>query len=80
MDGKCKLKATSPLVGRILEFSETYNLREQNLSVDLNMIHPLSKIVIFNLGQAFSMLSQIDYRNINEIRFDGETLWLPAEG
>lgn len=70
-------------VGKILKFSETmvhiYNLRERNLSVDLNLIHPLSKIVIFNLGQAFSLLSQIDYRQINEIRFDGDTLWLPAE-
>ena len=49
------------------------------LKFDLDQINPLSKIVIFNLSQAFSILGQIDYTNINEIRFDGDTLWLPAE-
>jgi len=24
------------------------------------------------------MLDQVDYTNVNEIRFDGETLWIPA--
>lgn len=74
---------TSSGVAKILKFSEKmvyiYNVREGSLSVDLNMIHPLSKIVIFNLGQAFSILGQVDYTNINEIRFDGDTLWLPGE-
>jgi len=42
------------------------------------MIHSLSKIVVFNMGQAFDLLNQIDYDNITEIRFDGENLWVPA--
>ncbi len=70
-------------VGKILKFSETmvfiYNVREKKLGVNLDLIHPLSKIVVFNLGKAFSLLDRIDYSNISKIRFDGETLWLPAE-
>lgn len=70
-------------VGKLLKFSEKmvyiYNIKERKLDVDLNIIHPLSKIVILNLGQAFSLLDQIDYKNVNRIEFDGETLWIPAE-
>lgn len=75
-------KGLSSGVGKILKFSEKmvhiYNLRERRLESDLNMIHPLSKIVVFNMGQAFDLLNQIDYQNITEIRFDGENLWVPA--
>ncbi len=70
-------------VGKLLKFSEKmvyiYNIKERKLDVDLNQIHPLSKIVVLNLGQAFSLLDQIDYKNVNHIEFDGETLWIPAE-
>ncbi|GBC60782.1 hypothetical protein DENIS_1741 [Desulfonema ishimotonii] len=70
-------------VGKILKFSENmvyiYNIREHELGADLNLIHPLSKIVVFNMGQAFELLSQVDFKNIRHIRFDGETLWIPAE-
>jgi hypothetical protein len=70
-------------VGKLLKFSEKmvyiYNIRERRLSLDLNLIHPLSKIVVFNLGKAFSLLDQINYENVNRIEFDGETLWLPAQ-
>ncbi|MCP4104760.1 MAG: PCRF domain-containing protein [Desulfobacteraceae bacterium] len=70
-------------VGKILKFSEKmvyiYNLKKRNLDIDLNMIHPLSKIVIFNMEQVFALLNQIDYNNVNSVQFDGETLWIPAE-
>ncbi len=70
-------------IGKLLKFSESmvyiYNLRERRLDMDLNLIQPLTKIVIFNMGQVFSMLAQIDYTNVNRIQFDGETLWIPAE-
>ncbi|QTA89183.1 hypothetical protein [Desulfonema magnum] len=70
-------------VGKLLKFSEKmvyiYNLKERKLDVDLHLIHPLSKIVVFNLGQAFSLLNQIDYKNVSRIQFDGETIWIPAE-
>ncbi len=75
-------KGVSSGVGKILKFSEKmvhiFNLRERELESDLDMIHPLSKIVVFNMGQAFDLLNQIDYENITEIRFDGENLWVPA--
>jgi hypothetical protein len=70
-------------VGKILKFSETmvhiYNLRDKKLDVDLNLIHPLTKIVIFDMGQVFSLLDQIDYAHVNHIQFDGKTLWIPAK-
>ena len=70
-------------VGKILKFSENmvyiYNLREKKLDVDLNLLQPLSKIVIFNMGEVFALLDPIDYSRVNRIRFDGETLWIPAE-
>jgi hypothetical protein len=76
-------KGESSGVGRLLKFSETmvhiYNIREKKLDMDLNMIQPLSKIVVFNLARVFAMLESIDYSEVNRIRFDGETLWLPAK-
>ncbi len=70
-------------VGKLLKFSEKmvyiYNVKEKRLDLDLNQIHPLSKIVVFNLARAFALLDQIDYRNVNRIQFDGETLWIPAD-
>jgi len=70
-------------VGKILKFSENmvyiFNLKEHKLSLDLNIIHPLSKIVVFNMGQVFDLLNQLNYSNIKHIRFDGENIWIPAE-
>lgn len=70
-------------VGKILKFSENmvhiYNLRDKKLDTNLNLIQPESKIVIFNLSQVFSLLQQIDLTNVQQIQFDGETLWFPAE-
>ncbi len=70
-------------VGKILKFSENmvhiYNVRERRLSMNLDRIHPQNKIVVFNLGRAFSLLDQIDYQNVRHIEFDGQTLWIPAE-
>lgn len=71
-------------IGRILKFSENmvyiYNLKERRLDVDLDLLQPLSKIVIFNMGEVLKLLDPIDYRKVDSIRFDGETLWIPAEG
>jgi hypothetical protein len=71
-------------VGKILKFSETmvyiYNIRERKIEVDLNIIHPESKIVVFNMSEVLSLLDRIDYTNINKIVFDGDILWIPAEG
>lgn len=70
-------------VARILKFSENmvyiYNTRERKLEWDLNVIQPWTKIVIFNMGEVLSVLGQIDFRQIDEIRYDGETLWVPAK-
>lgn len=69
-------------VGKILKFSENmvyiYNLTERKLDVDINLIFPLSKIIVYNMDRVFKLLAQIDYNNVNHIRFDGETIWIPA--
>ncbi len=68
-------------VGKLLKFSENmvhiYNLKTRQIDQDLHTIEPLSKIVVFNLGQVFALLNTINYEQINHIEFDGETLWLP---
>ena len=65
-------------VGRILKFSENmvyiYNLHDGRLEADLDFIHPLSKIVIFNMGEVLSILSEVDYGNIDQIRFEEVTI------
>lgn len=70
-------------VGKILKFSENmvyiYNVRDRSLDVDLNLIHPLSKVIVFDMGRVFALLDQIDYENVNRIQFDGETIWIPAK-
>lgn len=70
-------------VGKLLKFSENtvqiYNIKEHKLEIDLNLIIPLSKIVIYNMEQIFALLDLIDYAKVNSIQFDGETLWIPAE-
>ncbi len=70
-------------VGKLLKFSENtvqiYNIKEHKLEIDLSLIIPLSKIVIYNMEQIFTLLDLIDYEKVNRIQFDGETLWIPAE-
>jgi hypothetical protein len=70
-------------VGKILKFSEKivyiYNIRERDLDINLNIIHPESKIVVFHMAEILSLLGQIDLENVNMIRFDGENLWISAE-
>ena len=70
-------------VGKILKFSENivsiYNIKENRLDVDLNLIHPLNKLVVYNMTQIFGLIDSIDYNNVNSIQFDGETLWVPSK-
>ena len=70
-------------VGKILKFSENivyiYNVREKKLDFDLNNIQPLSKILIYNMKQIFNLLESVDYKNVQKLQFDGDTLWIPAE-
>jgi hypothetical protein len=75
-------RGVSSGVGKILKFAEgmvyIYNLQEQRLADDINIIHPLSKIIVFNMARAIELIKEIDREDIDHIQFDGETLWLPA--
>ncbi len=70
-------------VGKLLKFSETmviiYNLKEESVDIDINVLEPLSKIVVYNMKELFDLLEEIDYDNVDQIRFDGETVWIPAK-
>lgn len=70
-------------VGRILKFSESmvsiYNIKERKLETDLNQLQPLSKIAVFNIGKTLDLFRQIDYQQVDHVRFDGKNLWIPAE-
>ena len=70
-------------VGKILKFSEhmvhIYNIREHKLEPDLDLIYPLTKVVVYNMSFIFALLDRVDYDDVHRIEFDGETLWLPAE-
>lgn len=67
-------------VGKILKFSEKmvyiYNVKDRKLAADIHQIQPLSKIVVYNMKEVFSLLETIDVTNMNRIRFDGETIWI----
>ena len=77
-----KADGSSSGVARMLKFSERmvyiYNLTEHRMDTDLRLIQPLSKIVIYNMDQVFALLDRVDYHRVDHIRFDGETLWIPA--
>jgi len=70
-------------VGKLLKFSENivhiYNIKDRKLDIELNLILPLNKIIVYNMEQIFALLDQIDYEHVKHIQFDGETLWIPAE-
>jgi hypothetical protein len=69
-------------IGKILKFSEQlvniYNLETQTFEHNLNVIQPLTIIVIYNMSHIFGILDDIDYSVIDRIEFDGESLWIPS--
>lgn len=70
-------------VGKLLKFSENivyiYNIRDKRLEMDLDMIHPHSKVVIYNMDPIFSLLNEINLQAVERISFDGENLWISPE-
>jgi len=78
-----KDKGMSSGVGKILKFSETmviiYNLIDRKVDSHLNLLEPLSKIVVYNMDEVFSLLQEINYKNVDRIQFDGKNIWIPAQ-
>ena len=76
-------KGLSSGVGKILKFSETlviiFNLVKKEVVSDINLLEPLSKIVVYNMDEVFSLLQEINYENIDRIQFDGKTIWIPTK-
>lgn len=77
-----KRSGISSGVGKILKFSETmvvtYNLKEKKITADINIIDPLSKVVIYNMDEVFALLEQIDFNHVDRLRFDGSNIWIPV--
>ena len=63
---------TSSGVGRILKYAENmvhiFNLKTRRLSRDLNLLHPLEKVVIFNVSHLHRILGSFDPRDGTRIR------------
>ena len=78
-----KTQGQSSGIGKILKFSETmvviYNLLEKKVDVDINLLQPLSKIIVYNMDEIFSLLEDINFDKIDSIQFDGKTIWIPAK-
>lgn len=70
-------------VGKILKFSEKtviiYNLAQDKIDTNIDLIQPLSKIVVYNLSRVFTLLEQISYKNVDRVKFDGTTLWIATD-
>jgi len=56
-----------------------YNLLEKKVDADINLLKPLSKIIVYNMDEVFSLLHGINFDKINSIQFDGKTIWIPAK-
>ncbi len=76
-------KGISSGIGKILKFSETmviiYNFIEQKIDSNIELIEPLSKIIIYNMEEIFSLLQEVNYESIDRIQFDGKTIWVPTK-
>lgn len=81
-DDEPDARGASSGVGKILKFAEgmvyIYNLRERRLAEDINIIQPMTKIIVFNMAKAIELIKQVSYEDIRKIQYDGETLWLPS--
>ena len=67
-------------VGCILKYAEKmvyiFNLKTKMLSMDLDLLQPQEKIVIFNLSNLNKILSPLTAEHIDSVRFDGQDLIL----
>ena len=70
-------------MGKVLKFSEKmvviYNILDKKIDTNINLLHPLSKIIVYNMKEVFSFLKEIGYKNLDKLRFDGESLWISAQ-
>ena len=75
-------KGFSSGVGKILKFSEKiviiYNLIDRKIVENINLLEPMSKLVIYNMDEIFALLGEINYDNVDGIQFDGKNIWIPA--
>ena len=55
-----------------------YNIKEKKVTEDVNIIDPLSKVVIYNMDEIFALLEQIDFNQVDRLRFDGSNIWIPV--
>ncbi|MBT9448226.1 MAG: hypothetical protein GWM81_02045, partial [Desulfobacterales bacterium] len=56
-----------------------YNLKTDQIDTNLSVLDPLQKVVIYKMDVIFDLLDQLDYKRVDRLEFDGETLWIPQE-
>ena len=70
-------------IARILKYAEgmvhIFNLKTKQLDMDINMLAPEEKVVIFNLTRIDRILGQLKPGDLARIRFDGRELYLPED-
>lgn len=70
-------------IGKILKFSEgmvaIYSMVDENIAQNINLLEPLSKIVVYNMDAVFALLDEINFDNVDRLQFDGKTIWIPAK-
>ena len=76
-------KGFSSGIGKILKFSEKlviiYNLEQGTIDSNINIIEPLTKIIIYNMSEVFALLNDINYENVGKLQFDGKTIWIATD-
>ncbi len=76
-------KGFSSGIGKILKFSEKivtiYNLEQGTIDSDINIIKPFTKIIVYNMTDIFSLLNDINYKNVSNLKFDGKTIWIATD-
>jgi hypothetical protein len=54
-------------------------LKTDQIDTNLSVLDPLQKVVIYKMDVIFDLLDQLDYKRVDRLEFDGETLWIPQE-
>ncbi len=69
-------------VAKILKYAENmvhvFNMKTKRLDQDVNLLEPYEKVVVFNLTHLNLILGSLKPEQINEIRYDGDRIYLPG--
>lgn len=77
------VKGQSSGVSRILKWAEglvyIFNLNSRSLDKNIDFLEPQEKVVVFNISHLGRILGRIQEREIDQVRYDGQNLFLPEQ-